>query len=84
MITSSTWGGNSLKVIQLNSKLKEVLGKEVPVIAMFRYPTIRSFLRYLGGKEDSANTLKDEEIDEMTAIMNESLGQWDTILGSQE
>ena len=40
-------GGNSIKVIQLNSKLKEMFKREVPVLTMFRNTTIRSFRQYL-------------------------------------
>ncbi len=40
-------GGNSLKVIELNSKLKEVLNEDIPVVEMFKYMTVNSFIRYL-------------------------------------
>ncbi|HLP61221.1 MAG TPA: amino acid adenylation domain-containing protein, partial [Candidatus Deferrimicrobium sp.] len=40
-------GGNSLKVIQLNDRLREALKIEIPTAAMFRYLTIHSFTKYL-------------------------------------
>jgi len=40
-------GGNSLNIIQLQLKLKEVLAKDIPVAVLFRYSTIRSFAHYL-------------------------------------
>ena len=40
-------GGHSLNVIQLNSKLKEKLGMDIPIVIMFRYPTINALAQYL-------------------------------------
>jgi acyl-coenzyme A synthetase/AMP-(fatty) acid ligase/aryl carrier-like protein len=40
-------GGNSMKIVQLNSRLKEVLGRDISVVSMFRHVTISSFARYL-------------------------------------
>jgi amino acid adenylation domain-containing protein len=40
-------GGHSLNLIQLNSKLKQVLKRDIPLFIMLRYPTISSFVRYL-------------------------------------
>ncbi len=40
-------GGHSLNVIQLCSKLKEVLRVDIPIVIMFRYPTVSSLVRYL-------------------------------------
>jgi amino acid adenylation domain-containing protein len=40
-------GGNSLKIIQLCSRLKETLNREIPVVTIFRYPTIQGFVEYL-------------------------------------
>lgn len=41
-------GGNSLKIILINNKLKEVLKKDIPVVEMFRYTTIAELGRNLG------------------------------------
>lgn len=40
-------GGNSARVIQVNSRLKELLARDIPIITMFEYPSIESFLKYL-------------------------------------
>jgi amino acid adenylation domain-containing protein len=40
-------GGTSMDVIHLNNKLKETLNTDIPVAAIYRYMTIRSFARYL-------------------------------------
>jgi amino acid adenylation domain-containing protein len=44
-------GGNSLDIIQLSSRLNQVLEKEIDVITLFEYTTIRSFSDYLRRKE---------------------------------
>jgi acyl carrier protein len=40
-------GGNSLKVMQLNSKLKKIYERDMAAVKMFKYPTIRSFAGYI-------------------------------------
>jgi iturin family lipopeptide synthetase A len=44
-------GGNSLKAIQLSSKLMEKLNIEVSVVALFEYLTIRTFSAYITTRE---------------------------------
>ncbi|MFC2145727.1 amino acid adenylation domain-containing protein [Acidobacteriota bacterium] len=40
-------GGTSLDIVKVNGKLRELLNIDVPVVAIFRYPTIDGFARYL-------------------------------------
>jgi len=40
-------GGNSLGIIQVNLKLKEVFHRDIPALIMFEYPTISSLVKYL-------------------------------------
>ena len=40
-------GGNSLHMIRVNHRLKEVLGQELPIMAMFRYTTIHAYCQFL-------------------------------------
>jgi acyl carrier protein len=40
-------GATSLDLVQLNSRLKETFGKEIPIEKMFSYPTIVSLAGYL-------------------------------------
>lgn len=40
-------GGNSLSLIRLTGKLEKTFNKSIPVTAMFRYPTIEAFAKYL-------------------------------------
>ncbi len=41
------FGGHSLQVVQVQNRLREVLGRDVPVLKLFQFPTIRSLARYL-------------------------------------
>ncbi len=40
-------GGTSLDIVRLNSGLKKVLSREIPVVILFEYPTIHSFTQHL-------------------------------------
>jgi amino acid adenylation domain-containing protein len=40
-------GGNSLQIVQLHTKLKEYLKKEIPVTTLFQYSTIASLSKHL-------------------------------------
>jgi amino acid adenylation domain-containing protein len=44
-------GGNSLYIIRLSSKLKEVLKREIPVVTLFNHPTVSAQARYFAGKD---------------------------------
>lgn len=62
-------GGNSLRILQAQNNLKNVLGKDIPVAKMFEYPTIHLFAQYLSGEERKRETDIDEgNIDEETEI----------------
>ncbi|OEU64085.1 MAG: hypothetical protein BA867_09135 [Desulfobacterales bacterium S5133MH16] len=56
-------GGNSLLLMKVISGLKKVLGKEIPVIKMFKYPNIDSLNRYLNEK----NTQGDKKTEDYAA-----------------
>ncbi len=49
-------GGTSLRLVEVNSRLREALQRSIPVVEMFRHPTIRELARYLeaaaGGVEE--------------------------------
>jgi amino acid adenylation domain-containing protein len=45
-------GGNSLKIIQLKSRLTEELNKNIPVVVLFQHTTISSFVEYLKESEE--------------------------------
>jgi amino acid adenylation domain-containing protein len=44
-------GGHSLLVVRAHQRLKEALGKEIPVLDLFRFPTVAALARHLGGEE---------------------------------
>ena len=39
-------GGNSLAIIQIYGKLKRALNRDLPVVTLYRYPTIGTLARY--------------------------------------
>lgn len=41
-------GGHSLLIVQVHSKLKETLGRDIAVVDLFKYPTISALAAYLG------------------------------------
>ena len=48
-------GGNSLDMIRVNDRIQEAFQVDIPVVDMFRYPTIRSLAGYLkNGKTDES------------------------------
>ncbi|HLL47706.1 MAG TPA: amino acid adenylation domain-containing protein [Longimicrobiaceae bacterium] len=51
-------GGHSLLASRLNGRLRETLGREVPMLDMFRYPTIRSLAAHLGAGETAPPSLE--------------------------
>jgi amino acid adenylation domain-containing protein len=48
-------GGNSLKMISLNSHVNQQLQKDIPVVSMYRYSTISSLLQYLDSQKEEQN-----------------------------
>jgi acyl carrier protein len=40
-------GGNSLLLVQLHGRLQAELRKEIPIVEMFRHPTVDALVRYL-------------------------------------
>ncbi|MCP5109089.1 MAG: amino acid adenylation domain-containing protein, partial [bacterium] len=49
-------GGNSLNVIRMNARLNRELGLSIPVVTMFRFPTINTLTRYLNPGEEPVET----------------------------
>ncbi|HEY0404743.1 MAG TPA: non-ribosomal peptide synthetase, partial [Pyrinomonadaceae bacterium] len=44
-------GGHSLIMVRVHSRLREALRREIPLIDLFRYPTIGSLAKFLGGEQ---------------------------------
>ncbi|UCH98409.1 MAG: amino acid adenylation domain-containing protein [Candidatus Aminicenantes bacterium] len=64
-------GGHSLNLIQLNGKLNQVFQKDIPIVEMFRYPTIRSLAQHIDDKK-TPEFISDEKIDRSLNIMEET------------
>jgi len=60
-------GGNSLKLIQVHVQLKAQLSCDVPIVEMFRYPTIRKLSQYLSHSQLVGSALQSTAL-QSTAI----------------
>jgi len=49
-------GGHSLLIVKIQAKLNEILGKEISIIELFKYPTIKELAQYLIHKTDVDKT----------------------------
>ena len=55
-------GGNSLAMVQVHSRLQELLGRELVLLDLFKYPTIQSLAVYLSSEQSSqASTFVDRD-----------------------
>ncbi|WP_306423303.1 phosphopantetheine-binding protein [Nostoc favosum] len=45
-------GGHSLLLVQFHSNLREVFKRDLPLIDLFRYPTVNSLVNYLNQVEN--------------------------------
>ena len=54
----SDLGANSLLMVQANSHLSRQLGRKVPLVSMYRYPTVVSLAEYLSGDVDGTEGLE--------------------------
>ncbi len=70
-------GGDSLLLIRLRSRLQAVVGRELPVVALFQYPTIRSLAESLPAKPTApaAPTAAEEEVVDRGQSRRESLAR---------
>ncbi|HYY98878.1 MAG TPA: amino acid adenylation domain-containing protein, partial [Pyrinomonadaceae bacterium] len=48
-------GGHSLLIIEMRGRLQEILGREIAVVELFKYPTVSALARRLG-REDGASS----------------------------
>lgn len=57
-------GGHSLLLVQVQRWLSRELGREIPTVALFTHPTVRSLARYLAGaaEEDGRETTGDTQV----------------------
>jgi acyl carrier protein len=44
-------GGNSLSLVRVHLRLEQLLEQTIPVVELFRYPTVRALAVFLGERE---------------------------------
>ncbi len=66
-------GGNSLLVVQVNNKLREILNRDLSVVEIFQNPTIKSLAQHLSQKSSAQTTFK--EISDRTQKQKEALNR---------
>ena len=49
-------GGHSLLLLAAHKRLVEEVRPDLPVVALFQYPTVRSLARHLGGESGAAKS----------------------------
>lgn len=54
-------GGQSLLLIEVQSRLIETVGRDLPLVELFQYPTISALAAHLGGEVDRAREVEREE-----------------------
>ncbi len=60
-------GGNSLNIVLVNNRIKEELERDIPLIVMFQYPTVRSLYQYLSDQQQPAASKRGDDIEETMA-----------------
>ena len=69
-------GGSSLLIVKLHSRLKEALGRDVPVMELFRHTTIDALTRELAATEEAPPPeVRSEQVRERARTRQESLRQ---------
>ncbi|MEO5958433.1 MAG: MupA/Atu3671 family FMN-dependent luciferase-like monooxygenase, partial [Opitutaceae bacterium] len=77
------FGGHSLQVVQVQNRLRETLGVDVPVIKLFQFPTIRTLARFIG-EQQTKNGNDDpfrQRIEERTMRRNGAIPRRRGVLG---
>ena len=49
-------GGHSLLLVQVQTRLRDTLGQEVPIVEMFQYPTIRTMATHVARQRTAPET----------------------------
>jgi acyl carrier protein len=60
-------GATSLSIIQVNGIIKETIKKDIPVVTMYKYPTVRELAQYLI-QEDGGEALLHEELNQLQTV----------------
>jgi len=54
-------GGHSLTMVKVHSALCEKLGRDISIVEMFKYPTVRTLARFLGEDQDKKPVFEEKE-----------------------
>jgi acyl carrier protein len=49
-------GGHSLLLIEMQSRLQEVFQRDIPIIELFKYPTVSTLARHLSAQPEQKPT----------------------------
>ena len=60
-------GASSLLTVEANSQLQSALGQKIPLVTMFRYPTIESLAAHLGKPDEATETVAKERQERMSS-----------------
>jgi len=60
-------GGNSIDLIKINTRIKEELNVDIPMVIMFRYATVRSLSDYLNSEEEKHDRIIDRDEEKQKA-----------------
>jgi aryl carrier-like protein len=63
-------GGNSINIIHVNSRLKQELQKDIAIVTLFEYPTIRTFLQYLA--QQGSGETEAQEMEQFDLMQEEA------------
>lgn len=61
-------GGHSLQVVQVQNRLRESLGVDVPVLKLFQYPTVRTLAAFLAEQSSAGGDAFRERIAERNRL----------------
>jgi acyl carrier protein len=69
------FGGHSLQVVQVQNRLRETIGVDVPVLKLFQFPTVRTLAKFIGEQSNGAG--KDDafraKIEERTKLRQNAI-----------
>ena len=68
-------GGHSLLLMKVNFKLKQHFGKDIPLVEMFKYPTISTFAEFLSGQQNGDQSKSLEKTRERVTTRRETAEQ---------
>jgi acyl carrier protein len=68
-------GANSLLLVQVHRKLREVLDHDLPVIGLFQYPTVAALAGHLAGRSSGATPSAMQEAQERVARRRAARGR---------